>query len=125
MGTTITAGKSRARRVTPCYLRVDMDYDDGIQNATFEVSGDTVGLASKPALWMFTAHTCPCCGLRERELLCSPNDSEPGQENFYAKYPVLKAVEAGGDTRGIGRVELAFQDGDVLSVGLECSSGDH
>mmetsp|Transcript_105727 Transcript_105727/g.164984 ORF Transcript_105727/g.164984 Transcript_105727/m.164984 type:complete len:568 (+) Transcript_105727:57-1760(+) len=74
----------------------------------------------KCALWMFAAYTCPCCGARERQLFGNGQSPEKSQKRFQEKYGLLKAVEAGEDVRNIGRIELAFQNGDVLSVGVNC-----
>merc|ERR1712048_263302 len=73
---------------------------------------------------MFTACTCDCCGVRERLLLCSPDCFDDAKDDFFTKYPSLKAVEVGSDIQRVGRIEVMFENGDALSVGLECASSE-
>jgi len=39
---------------------------------------------------------------------------------FKEKHGLLRSVEAGEDVRNVGRVELAFKNGDLLSIGMNC-----
>mmetsp|Transcript_27250 Transcript_27250/g.49685 ORF Transcript_27250/g.49685 Transcript_27250/m.49685 type:complete len:877 (+) Transcript_27250:58-2688(+) len=123
--TTFSSGEVRSRRATPCILNLVFNAKDSSCDVSLEVNGDVIDLAHKDCLWMFTACTCGCCGIRERELRCEADKVETAKENFHTKYPMLKSVEVGSDVRQIGRIELAFQDGDILSVGFECYTKDH
>jgi hypothetical protein len=121
--TTLATGKSDSRHVRFCVLDVQIDYGGRGAHRVSIINGDgeTTDLKSKRFLWMFTAYTCECCGSREREVICSLDDFDSARDNFHAKYPSLEAVEAEGDSRQICRIELMFQDGDTLSVGLQCA----
>lgn len=123
--TTLSSGKVNFRRKTACTLNVAINSEDGDCDASIDISGDILDMANKDMLWMFTAYTCACCGLRERYLHCESNNVETAKENFHTKYNHLKSVEVGSDVRRVGRIELAFRDGDILSVGLECSCEQH
>lgn len=124
--TTLMSGKARSRHARPCIM--DVWLDDDKRPATLNIAGDSIKFADKNVLWMFTASSCECCGVRERELLCTTDSAgapdDDAKEDFFSKYSSLKAVEAGSDPRRIGRIEVMFKDGDALSVGLECESSD-
>jgi len=120
--TTLASGSARSRRARPCIL--DVCIEKGKERVRLNMAGESTKLANKKARWMFTASTCECCGVRERELLCPTDTCDSAKEDFYNRYPKLKAVEVGTDARRIGRIELMFEDGDTLSVGLECNPSD-
>jgi len=46
------------------------------------------------------------------------------EKRFKEKYGLLRFVEAGENVRNVGRVDLAFQNGDILSVGISCQKED-
>jgi hypothetical protein len=117
--TKYVTGKFRNRLGGPCVM--DVCPDDGNERATLTLAGSSLDLKSKDVLWMFAASTCACCEVRERELFCSLDSFDEAKDDFYGKYPKLKAVEAGSDVRGIGILEMMFQDGDSLAVGFDCA----
>jgi hypothetical protein len=62
--------------------------------------------------------------MRERQLFVNAKKAEEAEKSFKEKYGMLRSVEAGENVRCLGRVDLAFQNGDIVSIGLGCRKED-
>lgn len=111
---------SAQRQKTNIKIQIKRDAEGGLVFSTDDDGADDVCACSSCAAWLFAAHTCGCCGIRERQLFGNGQDPEESQKRFQEKYDSLRSVEAGEKLIDIGRVLLAFKNGDVLSIGTSC-----
>eukprot|EP00401_Gymnodinium_catenatum_P003603 CAMPEP_0117487594 /NCGR_PEP_ID=MMETSP0784-20121206/16076_1 /TAXON_ID=39447 /ORGANISM="" /LENGTH=555 /DNA_ID=CAMNT_0005282247 /DNA_START=1 /DNA_END=1668 /DNA_ORIENTATION=- len=124
MTTHLISGAPGARK------SAEVDFDvEGTEVPRVKIScGDdadpSMYLKSDSVLWMYTGHTCSCCGLRERKLLCNSGDFDAAKDDFYGKYDTLRAVEAGEDGRGVARIELQLRNRDRVTHKRPCSADD-
>lgn len=122
--TTLWALLGRGEKKTPVFLDGECSEEGPDVYITLE-NGRRFDMQEKDVLWMYTATTCFCCGCREREILCHPDSTEDGMDDFFNRYSMLKSIEAGQDVRNMSRLELRYRDGMVLSVGMTCDDKRH
>lgn len=116
--TYLRSAANGTRRKQPVELSIKADAANGIVVQLHVV--DSMCTCPECALWLFAAHTCDCCGKRERQLFVNGKDPEQAQNKFKGKYGMLRSVEAGESVTNIGRIELAFKNGNILSIGMNC-----
>lgn len=115
------ANGSGSRRTHPVELSIKTTLT-GIEVELIGTDTDSVCTCPDCALWLFVAHTCRCCGMRERQLFTNSKKKQEAEKLFKEKHGLLKCVEAGENVRNRGRVDLAFQNGDILSIGICCGT---
>lgn len=106
-----------------CPVDISIIPDPKTDMIEFELTAEgtaSVCTCAHCAMWMFVAHTCACCGSRERRLFVNPKMKEEAEKRFKDKYGLLRSVEAGENVRNLGRVDFAFKNGDILSIGICC-----